>query len=151
VRKGIPLPGVDVGALREWLRRSRVGSVLRSGSTWLRGSRLGLVVMALLVGVGAGLGAVGFRYLISAFTWLATGYQQFGQQGRVASLHLPWLGIWFLLLIPVVGGLVYGPLIQRFAREARGHGVPEVMLAVAENGGRIRPQVTIVKAVASAV
>jgi CIC family chloride channel protein len=107
--------------------------------------------MALLVGVGAGLGAVGFRYLISAFTWLATGYQQFGQQGRVASLHLPWLGIWFLLLIPVVGGLVYGPLIQRFAREARGHGVPEVMLAVAENGGRIRPQVTIVKAVASAV
>ncbi len=151
MRKGIPLPGVDVGALREWLRRSRVGSVLRSGSTWLRGSRLGLVVMALLVGVGAGLGAVGFRYLISAFTWLATGYQQFGQQGRVASLHLPWLGIWFLLLIPVVGGLVYGPLIQRFAREARGHGVPEVMLAVAENGGRIRPQVTIVKAVASAV
>jgi CIC family chloride channel protein len=151
VRKGIPLPGADVGTLRKWLHRSPVGSVLRAGSTWLRGSRLGLVVMALLVGVGAGLGAVGFRYLISAFTWLATGYQQFGQQGRVASLHLPWLGIWFLLLIPVVGGLIYGPLIQRFAREARGHGVPEVMLAVAENGGRIRPQVTIVKAVASAV
>jgi CIC family chloride channel protein len=107
--------------------------------------------MALLVGVGAGFGAVGFRYLISGVTWLATGYQQFGQQGRVASLHLPWLGIWFLLLIPVLGGLIYGPLIQRFAREARGHGVPEVMLAVAENGGRIRPQVTVVKAVASAV
>jgi CIC family chloride channel protein len=107
--------------------------------------------MALLVGVGAGFGAVGFRYLISGVTWLATGYQQFGQQGRVASLHLPWLGSWFLLLIPVLGGLIYGPLIQRFAREARGHGVPEVMLAVAENGGRIRPQVTVVKAVASAV
>src|SRR5690242_10991088 len=31
----------------------------------------------------------------------------------------------------------------RFAREARGHGVPEVMIAVAENGGRIRPQVSL--------
>jgi CIC family chloride channel protein len=107
--------------------------------------------MALVVGVVAGFGAVGFRWLIFAFTWLATGHQQFGQQGRIGSPHLPWLGIWFLLLIPVLGGLIYGPLIQRFAREARGHGVPEVMLAVAENGGRIRPQVSIVKALASAI
>ncbi len=119
--------------------------------TWLRGSRLGLVVMALVVGVGAGFGAVGFRWLIFAFTWLATGREQFGQQGRIASSHLPWLGIGFFLLIPIIGGVLYGPLIQRFAREARGHGVPEVMLAVAENGGRIRPQVTIVKALASAL
>jgi len=119
--------------------------------TWLRGSRLGLVVMALVVGVGAGFGAVAFRWLIFAFTWLATGREQFGQQGRVASLHLPWLGVGFFLLIPIVGGLLYGPLIQRFAREARGHGVPEVMLAVADNGGRIRPQVSVVKALASAI
>src|SRR5487761_756367 len=87
---------------------------------WLRASRLGLVVIALAVGGGAGLGAVGFRWLIFSFTWLATGHYQFGQQGRVGSAHLPWLGPWFVLLIPVLGGLVYGPLIQRFAREARG-------------------------------
>ena len=130
---------------------ARPGSLLRPVATWLRGSRLGLVVMALLVGAGAGLGAVGFRWLIFAFTWLATGHQQFGQQGRVGSLHLPWLGTGFLFLVPVLGGLIYGPLIQRFAKEARGHGVPEVMLAVAENGGRIRPPVTIVKALASAL
>jgi CIC family chloride channel protein len=107
--------------------------------------------MALIVGAGAGIGAVGFRELIFAFTWLATGHQQFGQQGHAASQHFEFLGIWFVLLVPVIGGLMYGPLIQRFAREARGHGVPEVMLAVAENGGRIRPQVTIVKALASAI
>ena len=123
----------------------------RAVSTWLGGSRLGLVVMALLVGAGAGLGAVLFRELVYAVTWVATGHEQFGQQGRVASLHLAWLGIGFFLVIPVLGGLLYGPLIQRFAREARGHGVPEVMLAVAENGGRIRPQVTVVKALASAL
>jgi CIC family chloride channel protein len=126
-------------------------AVLRPVSTWLADSRLGLAVMALAVGAAAGVGAAVFRWLIFSFTWLATGYQQFGQQGRVASLHVPFLGIWFLLLVPVVGGLIYGPFIQRFAREARGHGVPEVMVAVAENGGRIRPQVTVVKALASAV
>lgn len=124
---------------------------VESTLAWLRGSRLGLVTMALLVGGGAGLGAAGFRWLIFGFTWLATGRQQFGQQGRVASLHLPFLGIWFLLVIPVIGGLIYGPLIQRFAKEARGHGVPEVMVAVAENGGRIRPPVVAVKAIASAL
>jgi CIC family chloride channel protein len=124
---------------------------LRATSAWLGRAQLGLAVTALLVGALAGLGAVLFRWLIYAFTWLATGYQEFGQQGRVGSLHFPWLGVWFLLLIPVVGGLLYGPLIQRFAREARGHGVPEVMLAVAQNGGRIRPSVVTVKALASAI
>ncbi|HTU87265.1 MAG TPA: chloride channel protein [Solirubrobacteraceae bacterium] len=130
---------------------SRAGGFIRVVSSWLGGSRLGLIVMALAVGGGAGLGAVGFRELIFGFTWLATGYQQFGQQGHIDSRHLVFLGLGFLVVIPVVGGLLYGPLIQRFAREARGHGVPEVMLAVAENGGRIRPPVTIVKALASAI
>jgi chloride channel protein, CIC family len=111
----------------------------------------GLVWAGLIVGAGGGLGAVGFRWLIFAFTWLATGHEQFGQQGRVGSLHFPWLGIGFLVLIPVVGGLLYGPLIYRFAREARGHGVPEVMIAVAAEDGRIRPQVSVVKALASAL
>jgi CIC family chloride channel protein len=118
---------------------------------WLRESRVGLFPIALIVGAGAGLGAVAFRYLIYFFTWLATGSNQFGQQGRVASAHLPWLGPAFFVIIPAVGGLIYGPLIYRYAREARGHGVPEVMVAVAENGGRIRPQVSVVKALASAL
>ena len=120
-------------------------------ASWLRGSRAGLFVIAVVVGVGSGLGAVAFRYLIYFFTWLATGHDQFGQAGYVGSSHLPWLGLGFFVLIPVIGGLIYGPLIYRYAREARGHGVPEVMIAVAENGGRIRPQVSVVKAVASAI
>jgi CIC family chloride channel protein len=118
---------------------------------WLAHAQLGIAAMALAIGAAAGLGAVVFRWLIYTFTWLATGHHQFGQQGHVGSPHVPLLGVWFLLLAPVVGGLVYGPLIYRFAREARGHGVPEVMVAVAENSGRIRPQVTVVKALASAI
>ena len=118
---------------------------------WLNGSRFGLAGVALVVGAGAGLGAVVFRWLIYAVTWLATGHEQFGQQGRALSPHLPWLGIWFVLVVPVAGGLLYGPLIYRFAPEARGHGVPEVMIAVASQDGRIRPQVSVVKALASAL
>ncbi|HLH82110.1 MAG TPA: chloride channel protein [Trebonia sp.] len=118
---------------------------------WLRAGRGGLFLLALAVGVGSGLGAVAFRYLIYLFTWLATGHEEFGQAGRVASGHLPWLGPAFYVLIPAAGGLLYGPLIYRWAREARGHGVPEVMIAVADNGGRIRPQVSVVKALASAL
>ena len=118
---------------------------------WVRGSRAELLVIGALVGIGSGLGAVVFRYLIYLFTWLATGHVAFGQDGHAGSSHLPWLGLAFFVVIPVIGGLIYGPLIYRYAREARGHGVPEVMIAVAQSGGRIRPQVSVVKAVASAL
>ena len=127
---------------RPWARRA---------SGWARESRSGLFVVAVLVGALGGLGAVAFRYLISFITWLATGHSEFGQAGYVGSSHFPWLGLGFLVVIPVIGGLIYGPIVYRYAREARGHGVPEVMIAVAENGGRIRPQVSVVKAVASAL
>jgi CIC family chloride channel protein len=148
------------------IRRQHTGTIMTGGaagrtagavpwagraSGWLRASRGGLFAVALVVGAGSGLGAVAFRYLIYFFTWLATGHAQFGQQGRVGSARFPWLGLGFFVVIPVIGGLIYGPLIYRYAREARGHGVPEVMIAVAEGGGRIRPQVAAVKALASAI
>jgi H+/Cl- antiporter ClcA len=104
-----------------------------------------------LVAPATGFGAVALRYLIYFLTWLAAGHSQFGQDGYVGSSHLPRRGPGFHVLIPVAGGLVYGPVICRWAREARGHGVPEVMISVAENGGRSRPQVSVVKALASAI
>lgn len=136
----------------------RSPSPLGDGSTpveqfgrWLAHSRLGFSLLAALVGFVAGLGAIAFRWMIFGFTWLATGSYQFGQQGRIPGDHLAFLGIGFFIVVPVVGGLLYGPLIERYAKEARGHGVPEVMYAVAEQGGRIRPQVAVVKALASAL
>jgi CIC family chloride channel protein len=44
-----------------------------------------MFLLALLVGAGAGLGAVAFRYLVYFFTWVATGQSQFGQDGYVGS------------------------------------------------------------------
>ncbi|HKX18946.1 MAG TPA: chloride channel protein [bacterium] len=118
---------------------------------WLRGSPNGLYVLAIAVGAGAGAGAVVFRYLILGFTRFFSGHDDYSAAGRVPNPLVPHLGIWFVVLAPVAGGLIYGILIDRFAREARGHGVPEVMLAVAEHGGRIRPQVAVIKSLASAL
>ncbi len=130
------------------LRLPTSGSI-RIG-VWMAGPS-GLLALALLVGIGAGVGAVAFRYLIVGFTYLFTGYESYGAAGHQANPHLPGLGIWFVALVPVVGGLLYGPVVERFAREARGHGVPEVMFAVSRRGGRIRPVVALVKSLASAL
>ncbi|GAB2751988.1 chloride channel protein [Kitasatospora kifunensis] len=117
----------------------------------LRETKSGLVVLALLVGAGAGLGAIAFRWMIKTFTLVLSGHADYAAAGHAANPHVPFLGRWFVLLAPVVAGLLYGPLVQRFAREARGHGVPEVMYAVARRGGRIAPQVALVKSLASAL
>jgi CIC family chloride channel protein len=111
----------------------------------------GLMALALLVGVGAGLGAIAFRYMILGFTYMFSGHKDYSAVGHASNPLVPGLGIWFVVLVPVVGGLIYGPLVSRFAPEARGHGVPEVMYAVNRLGGRMRPQVPIVKSLASAV
>jgi CIC family chloride channel protein len=124
---------------------------VRSAFVWTRTSTSGLVALALAIGAGAGAGAVAFRYLILGFTYLFSGHRDYSESGGSGYGFDRGIGPWFVLLAPVLGGLLYGPLIQRFAREARGHGVPEVMLAVAERGGRIRPQVAVVKSLASAL
>lgn len=122
-----------------------------SWGRWLRESSSALVPLAVAVGAITGLGAVGFRELITFFTRMFTGYDDYSGLGRVASMHFPALGVWFLLLAPVLAGAIYGPIVHHFAPEARGHGVPEVMYAVSHKGGRIAPQVTVVKALASAL
>jgi CIC family chloride channel protein len=135
-----------------WWRYLPLPASVRSRTRdWLRGSPTGLVFMSLAVGAGAGAGAVAFRYLILLFTRGFTGFDDYSSAGRAANGWSHGIGFWFVVLAPVVGGLIYGPMIHFFAREARGHGVPEVMLAVAERGGRIRPQVAVVKSLASAL
>lgn len=125
----------------------KTGQLLR----WLRQTSSGLVLLAVLVGAGAGVGAIVFRELIIWFTRILTGYADYSGAGRVPNPHIRSVGFYFVILVPVIGGLIYGPIVQRFAKEARGHGVPEVMLAVADKGGRIKPAVAVVKSIASAM
>lgn len=102
----------------------------------------GGMILAAVVGIVAGLGAVAFRRLISVFQSLFFdgGEQLFGALGR-----------YYVILIPAIGGLLVGLIVYFFAREAKGHGVPEVMAAVAAWGGRIRPRVSVVKTLASSI
>ena len=101
-----------------------------------------LVATAIVIGAGTGLGAVFFIRLIGLVqeVFFGGGETLFGGMGR-----------WLLILIPVVGGLIGGPIIAFFANEAKGHGVPEVMQAIALRGGRIRPRVVVAKIAASAL
>ena len=129
-----------VEGFREWEGHQLVRTALHLG------------LPAVVVGLGAGFAAVGFRWLIQAATWVFSGTADYSATiGHPANPWVPWLGGAFVIIAPAVGGLIYGPLVQKFAPEARGHGVPEVMVAVAKNGGRIRPQVAVVKALASAI
>ncbi len=122
-----------------------------AGLLTLRASNSGLAVLAVTVGAGAGAGAVLFRWLIKTFTQLLSGHPDYSAAGHAANAHVAFLERFFVLLAPVIAGLLYGPLVARFAPEARGHGVPEVMYAVSKRGGRIGPQVAIVKSLASAL
>jgi chloride channel protein, CIC family len=101
-----------------------------------------MVGLALIVGGISGLGAVFFRWLIAVF------HDLFFVKGGEA---LGFMGEYYVVIIPAVGGLLVGLLVYFFAREAKGHGVPEVQEAVALRGGRIRPVVAIVKSLASSI
>lgn len=105
-----------------------------------------LVIIAAAVGLTTAGGALGFRALIGYFNHLFFGLTD----QRLMQAFGAGFKFW-LPLIPMIGGLLVGPIVFRFAREARGHGVPEVMNAVARLGGIIRPRVAAAKAVASAI
>ena len=110
---------------------------------WIRSNELisGLALSVVVGGI-AGLGAVVFRWLISTFQAL------FFSNG---AEYLGFLGQYYVILIPAAGGLIVGLLVYFGAREAKGHGVPEVMEAVAVKGGRIRSRVAAIKALASSI
>jgi CIC family chloride channel protein len=104
-----------------------------------------MVLVAIAIGLLGGLGAVGFRECIRIFQTMAW------QTENVTLDYIRGLPIWWKILSPAAGGLIVGLIIVRFASEAKGHGVPEVMEAVALRGGRIRPRVVLAKLVASGV
>ncbi len=101
--------------------------------------------LAIVVGVAGGLGSIVFRRMIEFFqeiffevllpriTYMARGYN---------------LGI---ILLPVIGGLIVGPIVNRVAPETKGHGVPEVLEAINLKGGVIRSRVAAVKILVSSL
>ncbi|MBN3802164.1 chloride channel protein [Paraburkholderia sp. Ac-20336] len=109
-----------------------------------------LSALALMLGIITGLGAVVFRALIGVIHNAAfLGHLSPLYDASQFTPPAPW-GIW-VILVPVAGGLVVTWLVNRFAPEAKGHGVPEVMDAIYFGRGVIRPVVAVVKSLASAI
>lgn len=104
-----------------------------------------MIIVAIVIGVMAGFGAIGIRMLIKVISDLS-----FSGYGSLLEniIAAPW---YMKIIVPMIGGLIVGPLIYFFAPEAKGHGVPEVMQSILLKGGIIRPRVAFVKAIASAV
>jgi CIC family chloride channel protein len=90
---------------------------------------LPLSLLALLVGVVTGLGAVVFRGLIGLVHNVSfLGQFSFTYDSSIFTPLNPWgPGI---ILVPVIGGLAVTWIVSNFAPEAKGHGVPEVMDAI---------------------
>lgn len=101
-----------------------------------------LLLLAMLIGASTGAAAVLFIRLID--------FIQYSSYSAFTSFF-PGTGITAYILIPVIGALLGGPVIAWLAAEAKGHGVPEVMQALVQQGGRIRPRVAIAKIIASAL
>jgi CIC family chloride channel protein len=109
-----------------------------------------LSLLAIPIGVVAGIGAVLFRGLIGiVHNLLFLGVFSAKYDANVHTPPSPWGP--FVILVPVVGALAVAYLVQHYAAEAKGHGVPEVMEAIYYNKGIIRPVVAAVKAFASAL
>ena len=104
-----------------------------------------LILFPSLTGVLTGAACIGFVELLHLAQWVAI-----GSAGLPLKI-LPQLHWYHILLVPVAGGLIVGPLVHFLAPEAEGHGVPEVIEAVMLGGGRIRKRVAAVKSIASAV
>ena len=102
------------------------------------------IVLACFVGILGGYGAVLFTFLIDAI-----GQSSVDPVWAASADNRAWLAL--LWAVPAVGLLAVSWLTRTFAPEAQGHGVPEVITAVARNDGVIRPRVSLVKILASGI
>ncbi len=106
-----------------------------------------LNILAILVGIAAGYGAIGFRLLIGSLQNFVL-HEQWDYHLISPINHTR--GYWLFLILPLA--LLISTLITRFlAPETKGHGVPEVIEAVWTRNGRMRKRIVFLKAIASSI
>ena len=112
------------------------------------GYRLGLIsLLAALIGVLAGIIAYILYDLIALFTNLSY-YHTWSIHFRSPE-HSP-LGPW-IILMPVVGGVIIGFMAKYGTSKIKGHGIPEAMEAVLTSRSRIEAKVAILKPLSAAI
>jgi CIC family chloride channel protein len=108
-----------------------------------------VLVSFLAAGIGliAGLVAYVLYKLIGLFTNLFFFHEWSTTFRSVGSNHL---GAW-VILVPVIGGLIVGVMAKYGSSKIKGHGIPEAMEAVLTNRSRIEPKVAILKPISAAI
>jgi chloride channel protein, CIC family len=103
--------------------------------------------VALVIGVGATFLAVLLLRLIAISTNLFY-YHRFS--AATVSPAGSSLGYW-MILVPVVGGLLVGVMARFGSDKIRGHGIPEAIEAILLNRARVDPKVAILKPISAAI
>src|SRR5215468_8934920 len=104
-------------------------------------------VLAVCVGALSAVVALALLKLIGLFTNLFF-YQRF--QADMVSPAGHHLG-WFVIVVPVIGGLIIGVIARYGSERIRGHGIPEAIEAILLNGSRVEPKVAFLKPISSAI
>ena len=110
-----------------------------------------VTVSFLAAGVGLIAGCIAFLLykLIGLFTNLAFyGHLSFNFVSPRYSLEH--LGYW-VIVIPVIGGIIVGVMAKYGSSKIKGHGIPEAMEAVLANRSKIEPRVAILKPISAAI
>ncbi len=97
--------------------------------------------LAILIGVAGGAGAIVFRNVIEFVHRIF--FSGIYHQGADPSYSV--------ILFPIIGGLIVGPIVCILAPEAKGHGVPQIIESLQISGGQIRKRVGFLLILSSAV
>ena len=119
--------------------------ITRAWLGFCRNDQVVLFVLAAIIGMAAGYGAIGFRLLVAGQQYLLFG----NSMDRIftSAVSLPW---WHLILVPTLGGLAIG-LFTRFVLPGRlPQGVADVMASSALKSGRMSLREGLAAALVSA-
>jgi len=106
-----------------------------------------LAALAIPIGAIGALVAKALLWLIAVITNAAFFLRLSGQTASPANHHLGW----WVVAMPVAGGLVVGLMARFGSDKIRGHGIPEALEAILLGRSLISPRVAILKPVSSAV
>jgi H+/Cl- antiporter ClcA/predicted transcriptional regulator len=105
--------------------------------------------LCIALALAAGVVAWALMRLIALVTNVSfNGHWSFSAETAVPSTA--WLGPW-VILVPVIGGVIVGLMARYGSRAIRGHGIPEAMEQVLLNESRIPARLMILKPTSSAI
>ena len=103
--------------------------------------------LALVIGVLSAYVAVVLLKLISFFTNVFFFHRLSTVPVSPGDTHL---GFW-VVLVPVVGGLVVGLMARFGSDKIRGHGIPEAIEAILLRGAKVEPRLAVLKPLSTAI